>query len=184
MAVCSTSGPGGPGFSGDWSLVSGSFQCPLSTAEERSRSRLSAIGNTEMSTAGLGNSPSQDLPTRIHYPSSLMNLPNLKSPNITTNIFCTINPRLSLVLPPLFVFSQYTSFRGRFNYHLASFRPSRRRPLSRIGSRFALFFVFDTPIDRSSSYLYNVVHAGAPDPAEAAASGSKQGAHRKRPGCN
>lgn len=45
-------------------------------------------------------------------------------------------------------------------------------------------FVFDTPIDRSSSYLYNVVHAGAPDPAEAAASGPKQGAHRKRPGCN
>lgn len=164
---------------GPWTAGHSSAHCPLG-AKERSRSRLSAVGKAETC---LGNSTGQDLPARIHYASPL-NLPNIKSPNITTNILSLQYIHTSLSSGRRSSsFLNILYFRDPADYGLASSRPYHRRPPFTNWSRFVFLF-FDTPIDHSSSFLYNVVHAGAPDPAEAAASGPKQGPYRKRPGCN
>lgn len=106
FAVCSTSRPGVLGFSGDWSLDSGLFQFPLSTAEAGAF-QVASIGRRQS-----GNVPRQFHPPRLADADPLSFIidepPKHQKSKHHQHSFSTVNSRLFLVLPPLFVFSQYT----------------------------------------------------------------------------
>lgn len=110
FVLCSTSGVGGPGFSGDWSLDSGPFQGSLSTRCQGA-----------YPVASIGRRQSGNVPRQFHRPrladadpSSFTTEPpkHQKSKHHHQHSFFAVNSHLSIVLPPLFVVSQYTLFPG------------------------------------------------------------------------